>query len=91
MRPTPLSEVPEALEDVASLTGEVLGEAGRRHAVGASFEKRTAEDPFKALDLIADRRRSQVQHFGGAGEASGLQHGVEDQEHLNRRKALAHD
>ena len=79
-RLSPSAACTEAIRLATSLavSQQDLALLGQHEAARVAMEQRGAEILLERADLPADRRLAQAQPLGGAREAAGLRHGVED-------------
>lgn len=70
----PRDGVVAVLNDVARILVETLARRGKLQAPMGAHEELQAQVLFQQVDLLDDRRRRDVQPFGGFVEAAGVRH-----------------
>ena len=58
----------DLVQDAASRLHQLLSQRSEPHLVVVAFEQRSAEFPLQQFDLLAERRRRDVQPVGGTLE-----------------------
>ena len=62
----------ELAKHLAGMSGEDVTGVGGHHATGMPLQQRLADLPFKALELLRDRRRCVGEHLGRSGHGAAF-------------------